>query len=235
MKVYKSKTGPFREKPFYTNDEIEQLCSEELQSVGLLPTEPSPIRIDRFIEKRFKINTTYEELPEGVLGFIEFSPEGVKGITVSKALADEETKVAERRISTTLAHEAGHGLLHAHLFVLGQAGSLFGKEVDIKKPKILCRNNSVQGITVHNNPRYEWWEYQANLTIGPLLMPKSLVITALEPFLEKKGVTGSNFLDRTHYDTAVKTLAETFDVNPIVAKIRIEALFPAVQDRQLTL
>jgi hypothetical protein len=31
----------------------------------------------------------------------------------------------ERRVRSTLAHEAGHGLLHAHLFVLAPQQGLF--------------------------------------------------------------------------------------------------------------
>jgi hypothetical protein len=36
-------------------------------------------------------------------------------------------------------------------------------------------------------------------------------------------------------DDAMRLLVSTFDVNPIVAKIRLEALYPASAARQLTL
>lgn len=236
MKTYQAKNGPFTERPFYTLEEVEQLCVEELENAGLFPKVPEPIRIDRFIEKRFKVYPVYESLPEGVLGCIEFDSKGVKGVVVSRALSEEDSKIAERRINTTLAHEAGHGLLHAHLFVLAQKSeSLFGKDFDPNKPKILCRSDAIQGIPDYKDTgRNHWWEYQANLVIGPLLLPRSLVMTSLEPFLVKKGIMGNQILDRNCKEDAVRMLSQTFDVNPIVAKIRLETLFPERQDSQLT-
>lgn len=235
MRTYKTTAGPFSEKPFYTLNEIEAICIEELRKSGLLPSNPEPIRIERFVEKRFKIHVNYEDLPDGVLGFMEFGPNGVNGITITRTLLEEGGKVAERRINTTLAHEAGHGLLHAHLFVLGEnLQSLFGKDVDINKPKILCRNNAIQGLQGFKSTNNPWWEIQANLVIGPLLMPKALFKTALEPFCLKTGL-GLQKLDRSRQEEAVKALSVIFNVNPIVAKIRLESVFPPVQDSQLTL
>src|SRR5215469_3466455 len=119
MKNFRSKSGPFREQPYYALSEIEAICTDELQKLSLLPLEPSPIRIDRFVEKRFQVQPRYENLPRGLLGFTRFGPKGVEEVVVSKALDDEGTQSAERRLRTTLAHESGHGLLHAHLFALG--------------------------------------------------------------------------------------------------------------------
>ncbi|MBI4838575.1 MAG: hypothetical protein HY806_05425 [Nitrospirae bacterium] len=238
MRTYRTTSSPFTEKPFYTPDEVEQICVDSLQSVNLLPSEPQPIRIERFIEKQFKIYPTYEDLPEGVLGCIAFTTNGVKGIIISKSLSEEANKIAERRINTTLAHEAGHALLHTHLFVLGQKPeSLFGNNVDSRKPKILCRNDAIQGIRSYKEIRYDgrWWEYQANFAIGPLLLPRSLIMISLEPFLVKMGMLEIPILNRGRQEEAVKTVAETFDVNPIVAKIRLDMLFPPSKDGQLTL
>jgi hypothetical protein len=238
MKVYKAGSGPFIERPYYTPSEVESICTEELASVGLLPSDPSPIRIERFIEKRFNIHPTYERLPDGILGYITFWEEGVRGIVISSALSEEGTRSAERRINTTLAHEAGHALLHTHLFVLGQPGAtLFGCGLDQDNPKILCRNDAIQGISGYKAVRYDgcWWEYQANLAIGPLLLPRSLVMLSLQSYLINSGVLGTPTFDRRHQESAVQLLAETFEVNPIVARIRLDSLFPASQDQQLTL
>src|SRR6185437_5356796 len=109
---------PFSERPFYSDSEIERTCTTELSWQSLLPTFASPIRIDRFIEKRFKLVPTYEDLGDGVLGLTRFTAHGVAEIAISRRLDDEVGRVSERRIRTTLAHEAGHCLLHAHLFTL---------------------------------------------------------------------------------------------------------------------
>jgi hypothetical protein len=228
MRTYRAKSGPFIEQPFYKIGEVENLCTDEVQKVGLLPLDPSPIRIERFIEKRFKITVAYEELPSGVLGLIEFSPNGVRRIAVAKSLSEEGTQIAERRINTTLAHETGHGLLHAHLFVLGgeKPASLFSGDLYPNEPGILCRGEDIQGVPEQRKKKYEWWEYQANMAIGPLLLPRSLVMTSLQPFVVKKGLLGIESLDQSRREAAVKHLAEIFEVNPIVARIRLGVLFP---------
>ena len=64
---------PFgKKRPFYSSEQIEQVCSEELASVGLLPNVPGAIRIDRFIEKKFGITPEYEELPQRSFGLHSF-------------------------------------------------------------------------------------------------------------------------------------------------------------------
>jgi hypothetical protein len=64
-----------------------------------------------------------------------------------------------------LAHEAGHGLLHAYLFVLGETPlNLFDRDSQVDH-KILCRD--VQGEE-RNSRAYDgrWWEFQANRAMG---------------------------------------------------------------------
>jgi hypothetical protein len=241
MKTVKIQSGLFKERPYYTDQEIELTCAGELRTVKLFPSSPQPIRIDRFVEKRFGITPVYEDLPEGLLGFTEFGPKGVVAIAVSRLLAEEGSKTAERRISTTLAHEAGHGLLHAHLFVLGkraQTVSLFGDSIDRKQMKLLCRTEGIQGVReTDGNTGYEgrWWEYHANRVIGALLLPQSLVYEALGSILTQRGVLGTMVLDSTRHARAVQTLVDTFDVNPVVARIRLDGMFPVSAEQQLTL
>jgi hypothetical protein len=144
-----------------------------------MPETPEAVRIDRFVEKHFRISPRYEALPDGVLGYTSFGPSGVISIVITTALDEEGGKVSERRIRTTLAHEGGHGLLHTHLFALGEKPpKLFEDGHD--RPEILCRD-------VHGAPhdsRYDgrWWESQANRAIGGLLMPRALVAKAVMPF-----------------------------------------------------
>lgn len=233
MRTYRSSRGPFSERPYFSESDIENLCTEELRKVSLLPAEPQPIRIERFIEKRFGITPLYEDLPNGILGFTRFTAKGVDSISVSRALAEEGEKVSERRINSTLAHEAGHGLLHVHLFAVGsQPERLFGDDFDPEVPTILCRDDKT------GRPAYDgrWWEFQANQTIGALLLPKALAHQALvSKLLVSAGTFGLPRLNEKDRARAVELLADTFNVNPAVAKIRLEQLFPANESTQLTL
>lgn len=234
MKTIKSKGGPFQERPYYERIDIERICTDALKTVDLLPADPSPVRIERFIEKRFKVVSSYEDLPTGVLGFSRFGKKGLEAVVISRALAEDPSRSAERRIITTLAHEAGHALLHGHLFALDELQpGLFGEAVT--GPKILCRDDA-DPAAASRPTRYNgrWWEFQANQAIGPLLLPAPLVAKALEGMLETYGTFDSVRISESRRASTAARLAEIFEVNPVVARIRLDELFPA-QDTQLTL
>ena len=236
MKTFHTSTGPFAERPYYKDEEIEKTCEDELRAVGLFPNAPSPIRIDRFIEKRFGVTPRYVELEHDVLGFTVFGAKGVQDVIVAQALDVEGTKAAERRIRTTLAHEAGHGLLHAHLFCLDSGTRpLFGDFSDPQRPKVLCRDVPVTPGFKGRGYDGRWWEFQANRTIGPLLLPRSLVQAALEPFLVERGSLGAKGLDPSCRNQAIEALADLFDVNGAAVKIRLQDLYPVGQEAQLSL
>ncbi len=233
MKTIRTRSGPFTERPHFKLREIEEVCTSELQKVGLYPSAPEAIRIDRFIEKRFNVTPRYDALPDGVLGFTQFGKGIVTEIVVARALDEGGTKVAERRLRSTLAHEAGHGLLHAYLFALGEQPKSLFENYD-HAPRILCREITDGAVS---EPRYNghWSEYQANRAIGGLLMPRTLVERALDEFCTAVGGLGGRTLVPDKRDTAIRSLSVTFDVNPVVARIRIEEIFPSKNDGQLSL
>ena len=112
---------PFLSKPFLHEKQIERACSEALVAHGLMPSEPAPVRIDRFIEKQFGIDIEYDDLHdrfgEGVMGACRFNRDGsVAEILVEISLDADESKLGEKRVRSTMAHEGGHGLLHGPLF-----------------------------------------------------------------------------------------------------------------------
>lgn len=231
MKSFRAKSGPFQERPYYSDAEIENICSDELRAAALYPGSPSPVRIDRFIEKRF-VTPTYDDLGEGILGLTVFGSGGVKEIIVSSTLEEDGSPASRRRIRTTLAHEGGHGLFHTHLFALAAPTKpLFGDFSNPAAPKVLCRDEAKVGTGYQG----QWWEFQANKAIGALLMPKKLVEAALEGFHVATGSFGFTSLDTTRRDEAIRLLVDVFDVNPAVARIRLGQLFQVSEERQLTL
>ena len=236
MRTYRSQEGPFQERPYFEQAEIEAMCQEELGRCNLFPSSPEPIRIERFIEKRFRVTPAYEELPNGVLGFTRFSTDGVQAIVVSRSLVEEESRTSERRVNSTLAHEAGHGLLHAHLFALGsQPERLFAEDFDPRRPRIMCRDEP-SGASPKGRYDGRWWEFQANQAIGALLLPKPLAETSLDgTLLVSGGTLGLRRLNPQDRGRAVEVLATTFNVNRAVARIRLEQLFPARDSAQLSL
>ncbi len=229
MKNFRSKNGIVKERPYFEAKEIEEICTSELKKVGLLPSEPEQIRIDRFIEKRFGISPKYEDTKDGILGFTVFGPKGVEEIFVAKSLENENNQVSERRIRTTLAHEAGHGLLHAYLFTLGKTSRNLFNEEQPEEPKIFCRE-----VATH---KYDgnWWEFQANKAMASLLLPKMLVYRTVKEFFTSTGMMAREVLDESKRITAINEVSEIFNVNFVVAQFRLSELYPLTDSFQLSL
>lgn len=234
MKTFRASRGPFSQQPYYELSEVESICLDELIRTGLYPDAPQPIRIDRFIEKRFGFVPEYEDLPEGVLGFSQFTENGVEKIIVARTLDEDQSQSTQRRVRTTLAHEAGHVLLHAHLFAFSKQTPLFGDQSEAGKPKVLCREVPDESNKQLPGYKGEWWEYQANMAMGALLLPRPLVEVTLKPFLAPSGSLGLSQIDESRRSEAVASIAEVFDVNPIVARLRLNALYP-VNSNQMSL
>jgi len=81
----------------------------------------------------------------------------------------------------------------------------------------------------------KWWEFQANQVIGALLLPKMLLIKALDQFLIESGTFGTKILDPRQRMQAINFLSDTFNVNPAAAKARVDLLYPTEASNQLTL
>ena len=234
MRTYRANRGPFQEAVHYTDGDIERIVLEELGAVKLLPTEPEPIRIERFVEKRFGVAVEAVEMKDGVLGFSEFGPKGVRAVYVATSLDEDETVAGQRRLRSTIAHEAGHCLLHAHLFLVSGTLPLFADISDPNAPKVLCRDlGSDSGATRPYNG--EWWEFQANMAMGQLLMPAPLVRKAAIPYLEAAGNLGVVMLPEESLEISARALAEVFDVNPVVARLRLEKIYKVERSGQMML
>lgn len=221
MKTFRSRSGPFAERPYLEEAEIEQACTAELLALSLLPSEPQPIRIDRYVEKRFGVTIEYDDLGPGILGYTRFGKSGVKAVVISRALDEEGTVVANRRVRSTIAHEAGHGIFHAHLFLGTGASSLFPEGTG-EAPRVLCRDEEHGGAGGYKG---NWWEWQANRAIGSLLLPRQLVAKSVTEFVEPVGLFGLTILRPTQRAAAVRHVADVFDVNPVVARRRLDEMF----------
>jgi hypothetical protein len=99
MKNLRASRGPFAEQPYYTDREIEQTCDDALKSAGYFPAAPGPVKIERFIEKHFKVAPQYDDLPEGVLGYSCFGPSGMTSMHIAAALTDTGRRSDDRRVT----------------------------------------------------------------------------------------------------------------------------------------
>jgi hypothetical protein len=203
----------------FTTDDVERLTENDLAACGVLPEKPGPVNIDRYVEARFLV-PRYEVLRPGLLGFTEFGPSGPTDIVISSDLASDRSLVAKRRVRTTLAHEAGHAILHSVLYSSSSGGdALPRRHSQARERRILCKEEDL-------DPAHQgaWLEYQANMAMSTLLLPRPLVMASLEPYLTR--VSGTGYLLEPYVARRmVKPLSATFDVNPIVVKYRLARIF----------
>lgn len=213
-----SRQGRFAKRLFFELDEIDGICFRALAATGLMPTEPSPVRIERFLEKQFGVDVEYEDFAEDVLGCTVFDSAGrVIRIAVATSL-EEGGKSCERRLRSTLAHEGGHGLLHGPLFVRSEHPSLFPEAASSEEQdRILCRPGDIRPVGRKYDGR--WWEYQANRAIGGLLLPKHLVRQVAE------GYVFAGTIPPINLPQAIDELALVFNVHPVVVRIRLQEIF----------
>jgi hypothetical protein len=225
-------SGPFAFRLYFEDlGEIDKICLEALTSQSLLPSEPAPIRIERFVEKQFKAPLRYEDLGPEHLGCTIFNSSGaVEAILVSRLLEEQNTIPARRRVRSTIAHEAGHGLLHGSLF--NEGNSALNDALGEKQRLILCRSEDIL-VDTQRSYAGRWWEFQANQAIGSLLLP-SLLMNA---FLNQSGVKppslGSSVLTPAQREALIKKAAIIFDVNPVVVRIRLDSLFAQKKTEQM--
>lgn len=225
MAARSTNNGPFLRRVRFETRHVERLCSDALRSVKLLPSKPEPIRIERFVEKYFKLKLRYSALDPGLLGAIQFDVQGeVVGIILCKELATDSTTVGKRKFRSTTAHECGHGLLHGELFAeriaadrqQGILSSPAGEFRSVGRAGFLCRGETDLPTT----PKYEWWEYQANMAMSALLLPWHLVTEAAKPFALAYADAPLRKRD-TVIEQAAEELAEVFDVNPVMIRFRL--------------
>jgi hypothetical protein len=217
--------GPFAHVIYLKREEIDKMCEDALRVAKLLPNDPAPINIEGFIENHLGSRLDFAtDLGADVLGFTFFSPKGKPEVIGVSPSLDEGTKVSERRIRATLAHEAGHGLIHPILFMEdGVQQRFLDSNIDLTQRRILCRKNDI-----NPNGKYDgrWWEFQANCAIGGFLLPKRLVSKCVTHLTKTVGLLGGQILEPLARAEAEALVAETFEVNPVVARIRLAAIFP---------
>lgn len=215
--------GPFCRRLYIPENDIERMCREALASVDLMPETPGPIRIERLIYLLFGFEEEYETLPDQIMGCAKFTRRGLSRITINRELAEQDDPVSRLRVRSTLAHEVGHGIFHANLFIeklerdatsrlLDEGEGIFDS---VSGEGFMCRAEA--GMT--QVPKFEWWEYQANLAMAAILLPKHLVIEAARLHLPQVLAPSGNFESRV--TDAERDIAALFNVSRRMVSIRL--------------
>ncbi len=178
MRRYRAANG--KAQLWFAQGEIERIIECELTSSGLMPTVAEPVvDLERFVERHLSVALDhYAELDSDVLGTTEFFRGKGARISINRdltgsALDNRKPSVGTRgRWRATLAHEAGHVILHRKLFDVGLPPGAGGRRsLRMERHRQQCLKSNVP----HSDdvdPR----EYQANQAMAVLLMPRGVFL-----------------------------------------------------------
>jgi hypothetical protein len=238
-----AETHPHLKRSFIPTKRIESQCIDALCQHNLLPKEPGPVRVDRLLEKKWGIVENYITLPHGVLGAAGFDRRGLRQVAISDEFDGSADITTERRGRATIAHELGHGLLHEELwqeyFEAAAQPDLFGASATAPVEGSLvqmCRDATINAINFENS-YFQWWEFQANLAMGFLLVPTLLLKMALERyrkgFMEGCAMDGFNSDVLMNQSHVIADLADIFNVSKSLLRCRLKGL-PGLEDYRIS-
>jgi hypothetical protein len=211
MKRLRTRAG---ERIWLETHEIEAITDGALRSAGLFPGEPAgPVAIEAFLEVHLGAHVDYgEDLPSSILGYTQFgSPPRVvvnRALT-DLALAPQAPLGLRGRWRATLAHEAGHILLHEGL----------GMPFD--------RTPSLSSEAVSGSPALgesDWREVQANMAMAALLMPRGPFLVAARRALERSRVFLPLGFDALATERLVTILAHQLETSGEATRWRLRNL-----------
>ena len=175
MKEYRSATGERR--LWFEENEIEWMMEDELRKAGLFPSLADPVvDLESLLELHLGVKLDiHAVLDDDVLGVTHFLGGRKPLVSINKDLTSQtEGEGAPSGIlgrwRATMAHEAGHVVLHRSLVeVPFEQGSLFSETAKESTNSLLrCLKRDVS----FRRGNYDWREVQANRGMAALLMPE---------------------------------------------------------------
>ena len=231
MKEYRSATGERR--LWFEENEIEWLMEDELRKAGLFPCLADPVvDLESLLEIHLGVKLdVHAVLDDDVLGVTEFLGGRKPLVSINKHLTSRaEIEEAPNRTlgrwRATMAHEAGHVVLHQALVeVPFEQGTFF---VDTTRDSGSSLFRCLKRDVSFSRGNYDWKEVQANRGMAALLMPakvfRELVLDV---------VKADNFDDpwmripRTgtpEFSGLLLNLSQRCEVSQEAARIRLESL-----------
>ena len=220
--------GPFLKRFFIPDQKIETTAKRSLEFLDLMPSSPGPVKIEKYCERRWKFTEDYIALEPGVLGKAAFTENGIDKILVSSDLAEDTSRIGIVRSRSTLAHEIGHGELHADAFAEKIRSdcmhrNMFDEFSQTNEIKIACREEQI-----HRPRTDEWWEIQANRFMVAVLLPKHLLREVVESRMPRKRIGAFRPIITSLQDE----IADTFEVSRVMAGIAGEAMVKTILDER---
>jgi hypothetical protein len=218
MKWTRDNTGRFRQRPHYTDEELEQICEDticgflrERHGKAIFPVSTGDLTV--LLEQHVDDLDSYSDLEDGVDGLTHFFPRKKSKVKIASHLQEP---YLENRLRTTLTHEHGHVILHGFLFAI---------EEDLKKlfadqPKET--RNTCHRDDMHGGSR-DWMEWQAGFACGALLMPQTELVRVVTAFRDAENIPYAEIGVNT--DAGKRLIARVmveFQASAEAARVRLE-------------
>lgn len=218
MKWIRDKTGRFLERPYYTTDELEDICEELIETflksrygVVRYPIETSDLTV--LAEQHTSDVDTGADLSEeglDVQGVTIFLPDRKPEIRIDAQLTMQAWRA--NRLRTTLTHEIGHVRLHTPLWERKvMQGSLFST-----KPfeSAICSPR-----TILDAKQTDWMEWQAGYASGAMLMPRSALRAIATDVLGKRA--RPMLIETPGGENLLSAVQQAFRVSRDAARVRL--------------
>lgn len=228
MRRYRGANG--EERLWFEPSEIERMMESELRKAALMPSETAPVvKLEAFVERHLKATLDqYADLDASVLGVTEFFEGRPPRISLNKNLTGSALDEVEAlpgvlgRWRATLAHEAGHVLLHRSLFEFAVGNmNLFDRSPSDDRGRQLQR--CLEKDVGHGGGGGDWREVQANQAMAALLMPKSLFQKVARQHVEEV-FPGRDKIPAGGEERVAARLAPILEVSKQAARIRLSTL-----------
>lgn len=201
-----------RSRVWYEADEIEEITAAALRKAALWP-RPGGLAVDveQLVEVALGATVDYGgELPERTLGFTQFGEP--HRVVVSRrltelALSPQGSAGLRGRWRATLAHEAAHILLHAHL--------------DLRSRTSGVTETLLDGATESLTAGHDWREVQANMGMAALLMPRGPFLAEARRILERDVIFLPLLVDALVARRLVELLAAAFETSQEATRFRL--------------
>ncbi|QQS34362.1 MAG: hypothetical protein IPM50_07300 [Acidobacteriota bacterium] len=176
----------------FASTTLKDFCPEALDRLLALDIERF---YETYLPKRFGISTGYQRLAHGIHGYT--NPSRLES-AVSTELIEAHDRSTLRFGRSTIGHEAGHCVLHAHQFKKKNEIENFTHDGTHAPEQRLFRRDEIKAFEC---PEWQAWEFCKSL-----FLPKQVIEAEVE-----RGAT-------------VRSISEIVNLNPAFVEVRLRNL-----------
>lgn len=193
-----------------------------------MPKSPSKVDIEKFCDRKWGFAEDYRDLGPEILGRATFNIKGLVSIEVNARLEEDRSRSGICRLRSTIAHEIGHAILQEQMFIdkiiFEHCQMRLFEEVEREQTPqtqamIVTRSDTIDSA----HQPFEWWEYQANLFMAEILMPKPLFLQVVSARIDSEKLLTKPQTNRINPDLikAHDDVIEAFAVSRQMAQIAV--------------